>query len=89
MHRDQLGFKCSLPTSGNTIKKNLSASASRGHCIHKKYTANCKASFDFFFFPLAIGLKFLEKFMFRISSSDRTGNWLGGTVVKGALSIKV
>lgn len=24
--------------------------------------------------------------MFRISSTDRTGNWLGGTVVKGVLS---
>ena len=45
-----------------------------------------KAHLIFFFFPLAIVLKFLEKFMFRISSSDRTGNWLGGTVLKEVLS---
>lgn len=78
----QLCFKLSLSTSGNTIKKNLSASASRGQCTHK-------SPLQFIRLPLvslASVLEFLDWFMFRISSTDRTGNWLGGTVVKGVLS---
>lgn len=78
----QLCFELSLFTSGNTIKKNISASASRGQCTHKSPLQFVRLSLV----SLASVLKFLDWFMFRISNPDRTGNWLGGTVVKGVLS---
>lgn len=65
-----------------SIKKDLSASASRGQCTHKSTPPLVRLPLV----SLASVLKFLEWFMFRISSTDRTGNWLGGTVVKGILS---
>lgn len=51
-------------------------------------SVHIKVNYRFVSLPLvslASVLKFLEWFMFRISSTDRTGNWLGGTVVKGVL----
>lgn len=74
--------KLSLPALGNTLEKDLSTSASRGQCTHKSTLPVVSLTLV----SLASVLKFFEWFMFRISSTDRTGNWLGGTVVNGVLS---
>lgn len=76
LRNGQLCFQLSLSTAGNPV-----CFCQQRAAYTYKYTTICKALVS-----LASVLKFLEWFMFRISSTDRTGNWLGGTVVKGVLS---
>lgn len=74
----QFSFKLSLSSSGSTVKKDLSSLASRGQYAHESTLPIVRLPLV----SLASVLEFLKWFMFRISSTDRTGNRLGGTVVK-------